>query len=130
MVVGILQFELLIHDAASLKEKRRVVRSVKDRLQRTFSVAIAEVGNLDVLNSAVLGLAVVGNEGRHVAEVLDHVVESLRTLTDAELAGATREVLHGRAGEFGGTPADDESSLAGELIERAEDAERESEDRA
>lgn len=107
MIIGILQFELLIHGSESLKDKRRVVRSVKDRLHREHQVSVAEVANQDSLNVATLGLALVGSDGRHVGEVLDQITAKLRATPDAELVGTARELLHGRAGEFSGDqPAD------------------------
>lgn len=97
MVLGILQFELLIHDTESLKDKRRVVQSVKDRLHREHQAAVAEVDALETLNRAVLGLAVVGREGRRVGEVLDQITSKLRSLHDAELGDVSREIVHGAA---------------------------------
>lgn len=96
MVIGILQCELLIHDSESLKDKRRVVRSLKDRLHREHLAAVAEVGEPDVLNRAVLGIAVVGREGRQVGEVLDRISAKLRSCVDAEVGGMAREILHGQ----------------------------------
>jgi hypothetical protein len=95
MKIGILQFELLIHDSQSLKDKRRVVRSVKDRLHREHMVSVAEVGALDLWNIAVLGLACVSRDAGHVADVLDRVVTKLRSLTEAELGEVSREILDG-----------------------------------
>ncbi len=95
MVVGILQFELLIHEAESLKDKRRVVLSVKDRLHREHQASVAEVDAHDMLNRAVLGLAVVGRDGRRVGEVLDQITAKLRGLHGAELGGVQREILYG-----------------------------------
>src|SRR5258707_366794 len=57
MMVGILQFELLIRGSESLKDKRRVIRSLKDRLHREHLVSVAEVGLLDNPRAARLGLA-------------------------------------------------------------------------
>ncbi|MBL8762284.1 MAG: DUF503 domain-containing protein [Phycisphaerae bacterium] len=107
MIIGILQFELLIHGSESLKDKRRVVRSVKDRLHREHQVSIAEVATQDSLNLATLGLALVGSDGRHVGEVLDQITAKLRKLPDAELGDTTRELLHGRAGGLSARPGDD-----------------------
>lgn len=95
MVIGILQFELLIHDAESLKDKRRVINSVKDRLHREHMVAVAEVGGQDALNVAVMGLTCVATDGKRAAEVLDHVSAKLRTIAGAELGDCRREILHG-----------------------------------
>lgn len=97
MVIGILQFELLIHDAESLKDKRRVVRSVKDRMHREHQVSVAEVAAQDNASLAMLGLAVVGTDGRHVAQTLDRIIEKLRAIHDAELGDTRREILHGQA---------------------------------
>ena len=95
MVIGVLQFELLIPGAQSLKDKRRVVRSVKDRLHREHQVSVAEVGELETVNLAVLGLAAAGTEGRHIGQVLDRISDKLRALHDAELGDVRREILHG-----------------------------------
>ena len=106
MVVGLLQFELLIHDASSLKDKRRVVQSVKDRLHRDHLCAVAEIGRFESHAVALLGLAVVGHEGKRVGEVLDTITNRLRELRDAELGDVSREVLHGQ-GVAGAPDADD-----------------------
>lgn len=97
MVIGILQFELLIHGPESLKDKRRVVRSVKDRLHREHMVSVAEVDALDNMGVAVMALACVGRDGAYVGEILDHVSEKLRSLTDAELGATRRDLIHGKA---------------------------------
>ncbi len=112
MVIGILQFELLIHGAESLKDKRRVVHSVKDRLHREHQVSVAEVGALDHPGVARLGLALVGGDGRRVAQVLDAISAKLRSLRDAELGDCSREILDSRAGGDGAGARD--ASLPGE----------------
>ena len=99
MVIGILQFELLVHDSSSLKDKRRVVQSVKDRLHREHLVAVAEVGGHESLNHAVLGVAALGNDGKRVGEVLDAIDAKLRTLRDGELGATSRSIIHGPAME-------------------------------
>ncbi len=99
MVIGILQFELLIRGAESLKDKRRVVSSVKDRLHREHLVSIAEVGLQDHMSVARLALALVGSDGKHVGQTLDRITAKLRALHDAELSGVSREVLHEPQGE-------------------------------
>lgn len=95
MVLGILQFELFIHDSESLKDKRRVVKSVKDRLHREHMVSVAEVAALDKLNVAVMALACVGRDGARVGDVLDSITNKLRALHDAELGDVSRQLIHG-----------------------------------
>jgi uncharacterized protein YlxP (DUF503 family) len=128
MVVGILQFELLIHGGESLKDKRRVVASVKDRLHRDFQVSVAEIGSQEILNQAILGLAAVGNDGAHIGRVLDTITARLRVLGDAELGSTTRRILVGHASEVGLGVESDESddALAAEMLARADDTDQES----
>ena len=117
MVIGILQFELVIRGSESLKDKRRVVRSVKDRLHREHMVSVAEVAGHELLNAAVMGLACVGTDGARVGEVLDHITEKLRELGDAELGNVSRQIVRAgdlsATGEHGGI---DESALANEML--------------
>lgn len=97
MVIGVMQFELLIPQASSLKDKRRVVRSLKDRLHREHLVAVAEVGALDKLNVAVMAAAAVSAEGDRVGKTLDAIDAKLRALRDAELGATARRVFDAEA---------------------------------
>ena len=54
MIIGVLQFELLMRGNESLKDKRRIVKSLKDRLHRSHMVSVAEIGALDERNVALL----------------------------------------------------------------------------
>ena len=71
MVVGVLRLGLYIHGAASLKDKRQVLRKVIDRLRSRFNVSVAEVGDNDVWQRALVGVCAVANDHRFVNEVLD-----------------------------------------------------------
>jgi uncharacterized protein len=90
MTVGIARLTLFIPDSHSLKEKRMVVRRVKDRARAKFNLAIAEVEENDVWQRAVLGVALVGNERRFVDSALDEVIRFIRG--EAEVTNAEREV--------------------------------------
>ena len=97
MHIGILQFELLVHDAQSLKDKRRVVKSVKDKLHREHLVSVAEVAALDHHRLAVMGIAIVSNSTAYIAQTLDRIVAKLKALTTAELGDCQRDILSGSA---------------------------------
>lgn len=93
MVIGVAQFELLIPQALSLKDKRRVVQSLKDRLHREHMAAVAEVGDQELLTVAVLAIAVVSAEGQHVGKTLDAIDAKLRGLRDVEIGKTSRRVI-------------------------------------
>ena len=78
MVVGILQVEIAIPDAFSLKDKRRAVLSLKDRLAHGHNVSVAEVGALDEHRRSVLGIAMVANEKAFVERALSKLVDMVR----------------------------------------------------
>ncbi len=90
MTVGIARLTLFIADSHSLKEKRMVLRRVKDRVRQKFNVAIAEVEENDLWQRAVLGMAVVGNDRRFVDSALDEIIRFVRG--QAEVTSAEREV--------------------------------------
>jgi uncharacterized protein len=75
MAVGLLTLELHIADAQSLKDKRQVIRSLKDRLRGKFNVAVAELDFQDSWQRSVIGVVTLANEERFVQEVLQKVLE-------------------------------------------------------
>jgi uncharacterized protein len=91
MTVGIARITLFVPESHSLKEKRMVLRRVKDRVRNKFNVAIAEVEENDVWQRAVLGLALLGNDRRFVESALDEVVRFVRDL--AETTNVERELM-------------------------------------
>ena len=79
MVIGVRSFELHIAGAHSLKDKRSVLKSMKDRLHNEFNVSVAETGRQDVWQTAELTVCVVSADRRHAESVLaavDRFVES------------------------------------------------------
>lgn len=90
MTIGIARLVLFIPESRSLKDKRMVLRRVKDRVRAKFNAAVAEVDDNDVWQRATLGLAVVGNDVPFVEHALDEVVRFVRG--EAEVTSAEREV--------------------------------------
>jgi uncharacterized protein len=91
MTVGLARITLFIPESHSLKEKRMVLRRVKDRVRNKFNAAIAEVEEQDLWQRGVLGLALVGNDRRFVESALDEVVRFVRDMT--ETTNVEREIL-------------------------------------
>jgi uncharacterized protein len=85
MIVGVLQLELSVTDAMSLKDKRRVVKSIKDRIAHGHNVSIAEVGALDQHRVAILGIAMVANDKAYVEGALSKLVDFVRAVPQVDL---------------------------------------------
>jgi uncharacterized protein YlxP (DUF503 family) len=92
MIVGTLKVRLLIREARSLKDKRQVVKSIKDKLHNHFNVSVAEVEAQDNRQLAVLGMALVSNEAHPIKVTLGQVVAALRSHPAAELLDHELEV--------------------------------------
>ncbi len=123
MIVGILQLELAIPGSASLKDKRRVIRSLKDRLHREHLVAVAETARLDALTSAIVSVACVGADHRRIAQTLDRVLDKARRRTDCEVVSSQRRVGHLDLPEPDEPDDIDTAALADELLRHAMDDE-------
>lgn len=93
MIVGILQIELEVPEAQSLKDKRRVVKSLKDRIAHGHNVSIAEVGELDEHQRSILGVAMVSNDKTYVESALSRLVDLVRMVPQANLLDYQMEFL-------------------------------------
>ena len=85
MIVGVLRVRLGVFEAHTLKDKRRVIKSLKDRIGARHNVSIAEVDDLDHCQSATFGLAMVANETRFVESALSKIVDEIRAEPRASL---------------------------------------------
>ncbi|MFW6051980.1 MAG: DUF503 domain-containing protein [Myxococcota bacterium] len=94
MVVGICRVELALPGNDSLKGKRSVVRRVIDRVRARFKVSCAEVDALDVHEAAAVGFAVVSNDGRHAARMMESILKFIEGVAEAPVVEADRELIH------------------------------------
>ncbi len=92
MHIGTLRVRLLVREARTLKDKRQVLQSIKDRLRNQFNVSVAEVDYLDDRRLAELGVAMVGPDAQSVKAALGHIVEALRGHPVAEFLQHELEV--------------------------------------
>ena len=93
MVVGVCRLTLMVPESQSLKDKRMVLRSLKDRTRHKFNVAIAEVGAGDLWQEAVVGFAVVANERGFVESVVEKTVAFVEELAIAKIVDDERDFL-------------------------------------
>ncbi len=93
MPVGLLTLELHIPDAQSLKDKRQVLRSLKDRLRREFNVAVAELEHHETWQRSVVGIVTLSNEEKHVKEVLQKVLVEADRILGSLLINQAVEII-------------------------------------
>ena len=93
MTVGVLQLELSIGDAMSLKDKRRVIKSLKDRLATGHNVSVAEVGAQDEHRRSVIAVAMVGSDKQYVEGGLSKLVDFVRVVSQANLVDYQIDLL-------------------------------------
>lgn len=86
MTIGVLQLELAIPGAMSLKDKRRAIRSVRDRIAHAFNVSIAETNAQDEWRRCVFGVVMVGSDQRYVEGALAKVVDLVRGSGQVDLS--------------------------------------------
>ncbi|HHT9129576.1 MAG TPA: DUF503 domain-containing protein [Candidatus Brocadiaceae bacterium] len=92
-VVGILNIRLVIRSANTLKDKRRIIKSLKDRVKNNFNVSISETGTLDHCQYSSLGIAMVGNDKRYINGALSNLINVFRTVTSVELVDYSLEFV-------------------------------------
>ncbi len=93
MIVGVCTVELFLPDGHSLKGKRQVLLSLKDRLREKFNLSVAEVGEQDLWQKAILGLACVANESAYVNQVLEQALNLIRNVPAIEVVRSRIELL-------------------------------------
>jgi uncharacterized protein YlxP (DUF503 family) len=94
MVVGTLIIEFRLHDNRSLKGKRKIVRSMVDKVKHKFNVSIAEIGSNDKWQKIELGISTVGNDRRHIDASLNSILDYLESLYLAEIVNCKTEILN------------------------------------
>ena len=93
MAVGLLTLELFLAESHSLKDKRQVLRSLKDRLRGNFNVAVAELDFEDTWQRSVIGVVTLANEDHHVEETLQRVLAEADNLLGPLVVSHSVELL-------------------------------------
>lgn len=91
MPIGLLTLELHIADARSLKDKRQVLRSLKDRLRAHYNVAVAELDHQDLWQRARVGVVSISSDGKHLEELLEAIAAESERLLGRDLVSQTIE---------------------------------------
>jgi uncharacterized protein len=93
MAVGLLTLDIYIPDSHSLKDKRQVLRSLKDRLRGRFNVAVAELDHQESWQRAQVGIVSLSNNAAHLEQSLRAVLNEAEEVLGRDLAGHDLEMM-------------------------------------
>ena len=93
MVIGALEVRLKVIGARSLKEKRKVLKSLKDRFSR-MNISVAEVDDQDKWQACTLAFAFTSNDAGFVNSVLDRIIQGISEDGEMEILGTRTEIIH------------------------------------
>jgi len=91
MPIGLLTLEIQINDAQSLKDKRQVLRSLKDRLKAHYNVAVAELAYQDLWQRSRVGVVTISGDARHLEESLSQIAAESERLLGRDLVSQETE---------------------------------------
>jgi uncharacterized protein YlxP (DUF503 family) len=93
MSIGLLTLEIHIPDARSLKDKRQVLRSLKDKLRGRFNVAVAELEHQDLWQRSVFGVVSISSDDKHLEESMRAVADESERILGRDLIGQEIEYI-------------------------------------
>ena len=94
MVVGTGLITLRLHECRSLKSKRKVVKSMINRLRNNFNVSVAEVGSNDIYQKAEIGFSLIGNNAALINSTIDKLFNLAEDMGLAEIVDTEMEIIH------------------------------------
>lgn len=94
MVVGLGMVVLRLQDCHTLKEKRKIVKSIIGQIRSHFNASVAEVGANDIHQRAEIGVAVVGNDRMFINSTIDKIFDLIESMGLAELIGTDLEIMN------------------------------------
>lgn len=93
LLIGTLSLRLVMRGAFSLKDKRRIIKSLKERIRQKYNVSIAEVASQDKWQEAVIGIACVGNDGHFISSILVQIRNFISLLAGVEIVSQEQDLL-------------------------------------
>lgn len=93
MVIGVLQIDLFMPDAQSLKEKRMILKSLKARLRNNFNLAVSELDHHEKWQRTRVGIVSIGNERRAMEAMVTNIVEFINRNRAIEVIDYSTEFL-------------------------------------
>ena len=100
MIIGCCCIKFYLHGNRSLKGKRQVVRSIKDRLKRNFNVSIAEVGDQDNCQNLHIGISAISSDRSYMDGLLTKITDAIDRMSLAEIIDCETEIINLGSGKF------------------------------
>ena len=92
MLVGTLQIKCYAPYVHSLKEKRMIVKSISGRLKSRFNISVGEVGQQDIHQTIIIGIATIADYTAQCDSILDHIIDFVEENCEAEMTEVIREI--------------------------------------
>ena len=92
MLVGTLQIKCYAPYVHSLKEKRKILKSITSKLRNKFNVSVSEIGQQDTHQTIIIGVAVIVESTAQCDSILDHILDFIEDNCEAEVIEVTREI--------------------------------------
>ena len=94
MIVGVMQFEIYMHSSRSLKDKRRIIKSITEKVKSKFqNLSVSEIGSQNLWKKSEIAIAIVSNDSQLVNSNLDLVLNYLKNNGSIEIIESKIEVL-------------------------------------
>ncbi len=93
MLIGILEMELYIFESYSLKDKRRVLKSIIEKTRGKFNISISEIEDCDTWNKSIIGISTVSNSSTHINKILTKVFSFIADDIRVEILNHNIEII-------------------------------------
>lgn len=93
MVIGVLEIDIRLFSCNSLKDKRRIVKSLISRIRNNFNVSVAEIGDYDLWQRTYLGIAFLSSDTSYSNRVLDKILEFIQRQREIFVVDCKKEIF-------------------------------------
>lgn len=92
-MIGVCEVHIHMPNTSSLKSKRKIIKSLKDRIRSKFNVTVAEMGNQDKWQRAVIQIGYINNNRARIDQIMQHIISLINTVPDAIIIDYNTQIL-------------------------------------
>ncbi|HEY4716021.1 MAG TPA: DUF503 domain-containing protein [bacterium] len=93
MLIGVLKITLLLRNSHSLKDKRRIIKSLMEKMKQIFNISVSEVEHRDMWQKVTLGVSFIGRNSSYISTVNNSIMEFIDTCRECEVINDNRETI-------------------------------------